>query len=114
MGARNRRLLRVSNRVAAVCCPSVWAVLLSVQLQPRQPGHGRPGRVRYGVDSKPWPNPLQWRRRQPSAWADLGSFGAGAHRDGYSKGRCATGVGQVQDRCATYMGQVWTDGEWGS
>lgn len=37
MGARNTRLLRVSRRVATFCWATVWAVLLSVQLHPRQP-----------------------------------------------------------------------------
>jgi hypothetical protein len=38
MGARNTRLLRVRRRAAALCWATVWAVLLSVQLHPRQPG----------------------------------------------------------------------------
>lgn len=37
MGARNMRLLRVSRSVATLCWARVWAVLLSVQLHPRQP-----------------------------------------------------------------------------
>lgn len=50
------RLLRVSRRVATFCWARVWAVLLSVQLHPRQPvgqrstvgakaGPVRPGKV---------------------------------------------------------------------
>lgn len=37
MGARNMRLLRVSRSVAILCWAVLWAVLLSVQLHPRQP-----------------------------------------------------------------------------
>lgn len=37
MGARNMRLLRVRRSAANLCWAMVWAVLLSVQLHPRQP-----------------------------------------------------------------------------
>lgn len=37
MGARNMRLLRVRRSAAVLCWAMVWAVLLSVQLHPRQP-----------------------------------------------------------------------------
>lgn len=53
MGARNTRLLRVSKRAAAFCWAAVWAVLLSVQLHPRQPvGRGNAGGLKPGKSGR--------------------------------------------------------------
>lgn len=100
MGTRNTRLLRVSSSVATLCWAAVWAVLLSVQLQPRQPVV-QDAQAQAGLEECPSPG------AHLSTWVMGRSSPAQVcRRQGTVMDRCMGRCGWIQAGMNT-RGQVW-------
>lgn len=92
------RLLSVSRSAAALCWATVWAVLLSVQPHPRQPGgHTIPRCELLNFRALPHPegcyidkpNGIHGYRRRKSALIETGIGNGGqAWASGDKSGRC--------------------------
>lgn len=95
--------------MATLCWATVCAVLLSVQLHPRQPAGPRDGKgaeargVLLNVRAYPAPRALQGSSFLTQE--QLGQAGKVWGRCGLGLGRCEAGVGQVWGKCGLGPGR---------